>query len=462
MTNLKISDKLNFIFWSAVAIGISTIFQVNIAVTLFLIFLCAYLKFMRPDLKKFNLLNLIFLFVIVFAASFVIVRKQISPYYIPFALIPMIATLLFNKLEISILLSLACAVALGSIAGNSFILTIIFLISGSLSSMLVLDARKRSTIIRAGIIVSAVQALALMLLESFKFSMLNQYFIILINGFVSSLVVLGVLPIFEHLFKTVTNVSLLELADFNHPLLQRMILEAPGTYHHSLIVGNLSESACKAVGANALLARIGAYYHDIGKIEKAEYFSENQQELSKHDALSPMMSKMIIINHVKDGAELAKKYRFSPVLIDFILQHHGSSLVYYFYRRALENLEDDQKVLEEGFRYPGPKPSTKETAVVLLADSVEAATRALKEPSPAKIQEVVYKIINNKFIDRQLDECDLTLKDLEKISEVFVRILGGIYHSRVTYPENTSSENHHKKPAKEDSHQSEKDQRSNP
>jgi putative nucleotidyltransferase with HDIG domain len=230
-----------------------------------------------------------------------------------------------------------------------------------------------------------------------------------------------------------------------------MIMEAPGTYHHSLIVGNLSEAACTSVGANALLARIGAYYHDIGKLEKPEYFSENQDiKTSKHDTLSPDMSKLVIMNQVTKGLELAKKYKLNPRLIDFILQHHGTSLVYYFYRRALETLEEDQEVREEGFRYPGPKPNTKETAIVLLADSAEAATRALKEPSPANIKDVVHKIINNKFIDGQLDECDLTLKDLEKISEIFIRILSGIYHARITYPESqvNSSENNHKKSAK--------------
>jgi hypothetical protein len=213
-----------------------------------------------------------------------------------------------------------------------------------------------------------------------------------------------------------------------------MILEAPGTYHHSLIVGNLSDTACTTIGANGLLARVGAYYHDIGKLQKPEYFIENQQiKKNLHDALSPTMSKLIIMNHIKEGLDLAKKYSLSPVLWDFIQQHHGNSLVYYFYRRALEDKEEDQEVTEEGFRYPGPKPNTKETAIVLLADSVEAATRALKDPTPAKIEEVVHKIINNKFIDGQLDECDLTLKDIEKISSVFTKMLSGIYHSRVNY-----------------------------
>ncbi|HTZ11158.1 MAG TPA: hypothetical protein VMD04_02095, partial [Candidatus Margulisiibacteriota bacterium] len=177
--------------------------------------------------------------------------------------------------------------------------------------------------------------------------------------------------------------------------------------------------------------------------------------------LSPTMSKLIIMNHVKEGEELAKKYRLNPSIIDFILQHHGDSLVFYFYRRALENLEDYREVEEEVFRYPGPKPNSKETAIVLLADSAEAATRALKEPTPAKIEELVHKVINNKFIDGQLDACDLTLKDLEKISSVFIKILSGIYHSRVSYPEENGSEANHKKPSKEDSHPSEKDKRSN-
>ena len=229
----------------------------------------------------------------------------------------------------------------------------------------------------------------------------------------------------------------MELADFNHPLLQRMTLEAPGTYHHSLVVGNLSDAACQAVGANALLARIGAYYHDIGKLSKPGYFSENQGpdlKTSKHDTLSPTMSKLVIMNHVKEGVELAKKYKLNPQLVDFIEQHHGNSLVFYFYRRALENLDENEEINEEGFRYPGPKPKTKEAAIVLLADSVEAASRTLKEPNAGNIEELVHKVINNKFIDGQLDECDLTLKDLEKISAVFVRILSGIYHSRITYP----------------------------
>ena len=275
-----------------------------------------------------------------------------------------------------------------------------------------------------------------------------------INGVVCGIAVVGLLPVFEYLFGRITNISLLELSDFNQPVLKRLMLEAPGTYHHSLIVGNLSEAACEAVGANALLARIGAYFHDIGKIEKSEYFSENQNlGVTKLEDLTPSMSKLIIINHVKEGEALSKRYRLNIKITDFILQHHGTSLVYYFYRRALENEEEDKNVSEEGFRYPGPKPKSKETAIVLLADSVEAATRSIKDPTPNRIEQEVHKIVNNKFIDGQLDECELTLKDLEKISGIFIRLLTSIYHARITYPKAAGRANNHHKSAKEDSHQ---------
>jgi hypothetical protein len=351
----------------------------------------------------------------------------------------MLSTILFNELGVSLLLTLAAAFTIASISENNYYLGVLFSISGIVSSIFVFGARKRMAIIRAGFLIGLVQMISLFAIDRFLIKNPTEYVILMLNGIICSFIVLATLPIFEILFKTVTNISLLELTDT--PLLNRLKLETPGTYYHSLIVGNLSEAACETVGANGLLARLGAYYHDIGKIEKAEYFTENQDiNQSKHDTLSPTMSKLIIMNHVKVGAELARKYKLNPRIIDFILQHHGSSLVYYFYRRALENLEEDQEIKEEGFRYPGPKPNTKETAIVLLADSVEAATRALKDPDRTKIEEVVHKIVNNKFIDGQLDECDLTLKNLEKIAEIFIRILSGIYHNRITYPEiNTPS-----------------------
>jgi putative nucleotidyltransferase with HDIG domain len=457
---IKIDIKAIVIPLAVLAVG--SIIRLNLMVTLLLLALYLYSSFRQFDARGYSLLNALLLFLLMLCASYFMIRQHVPVYYIPYSLIPLLATLLFSNLEISLLLTLAISVAVASLSVIPFVITLWFLLSGIIASLLVLGARKRTTVIRAGLFIGIVQAIALICLEKLAINAPWRYSILFLNGVVSSILVLGILPIFEYLFNTVTNISLLELADFNHPLLQRMIIEAPGTYHHSLIVGNLSESACNSVGANALLARIGAYYHDIGKLSKPGYFSENQElSKNKHDELSPTMSKLIIMNHVREGLETAKKYRLNSALLDFIQQHHGKSLVYYFYRRALETLEEDQDIKEEGFRYPGPKPNSKETAIVLLADSVEAATRALKEPTPAKIEELVHRVINNKFIDGQLDECELALKDLEKISNVFIRILCGIYHSRVNYPEEVKSGNNHKKPSEENPGQKDKDKKGN-
>lgn len=441
MIKQSVKSRLKYIFLAVLIFPVSYIMRVNLVVPLFLLSLYLYLRLEKSSFKNFNLLNSTLLLLIIFSGSYIAIRQNLPIYYLPFSLIPMLTVLLFNSPQIAFLITLASSLSVASISNNPFQAMQLFLISGIFSIILVFGARKRITIIRAGFIIGVIQVITLVFIDNFWIALPQRYLVLLLNGLISSIIVLGILPVFEYLFKTFTNISLLELADFNHPLLQRLILEAPGTYHHSLMVGNLCESACAAVGANALLARIGAYYHDIGKLSKPDYFSENQSvKESRHDALSPEMSKLIIMNHVKEGVDLARKYKLNPALIDFIQQHHGTGLVYYFYRRALENSVEDQEVKEDIYRYPGPKSNSKETAIVLLADSVEAATRALKEPSPAKIEEMVHKVINNKFIEGQLDECELTLKDLEKISAVFIRILSGIYHSRVIYPEEPRSE----------------------
>ncbi len=436
MIKPAIINRLKATLGIALVFFLSYVLEVNFILPLFLVCIFFYLK---STSRNYNLLYLALFFVIIFVTTYFILKQGWPAFYIPFSAIPMLSVILFNELGLSLLLTLTSSVSIAYFAHNHY-LGILFFISGILSGILVRNSRRRSVIIRTGFIIGLVQIVSLFFIDSFRMSYPLGYLMFMLNGIVSGVIVIGTLPIFEYLFKSVTNVSLLELADFNQPLLQRMIMEAPGTYHHSLIVGNLSEAACASVGANALLARIGAYYHDIGKLEKPEYFSENQDiKTSKHDNLSSTMSKLLIMSHVSGGAELAKKYKLNPRLIDFILQHHGTSLVYYFYRKALETLEEDQEIREEGFRYPGPKPNTKETAIVLLADSVEAATRALKEPTPVNIKEVVHKIINNKFIDGQLDACDLTLKDIERISAIFIRILSGIYHARITYPESQAN-----------------------
>jgi len=435
---------------------LGVILNINLLIPLILIVIFIYLevwKKQRPWDCRF--LHLILLFSIIYVIGHWAVSERLSIWYIPFSLIPMLVIILWQNLLLSSLMIMACGFSL-AIEFESLGLGILFFVSAIVSTVLLVNVRRRSQIIRAGFVAGLFQALTWLFILDFSVSNinnLNPYLFLIFNGVTCGVIVVGVLPVFEYIFGRVTNISLLELSDFNQPIFKKLMLEAPGTYHHSLVVGNLSEAACEAVGANALLARIGAYYHDIGKVEKAEYFSENQNiGASKHESLVPSMSKLVIMNHVKEGETLAKRYRLNPRITDFILQHHGTSLVYYFYRRALENEEEDKEVTEEGFRYPGPKPKSKETAIVLLADSVEAATRALKNPTPGRIEQEIKTIINNKFIDGQLDECELTLKDLEKISGIFIRLLTSIYHSRITYPQKERADNHHKS-AKEDSRQ---------
>ncbi|MBI5183783.1 MAG: HDIG domain-containing protein, partial [Nitrospinae bacterium] len=257
-----------------------------------------------------------------------------------------------------------------------------------------------------------------------------------VGGVIVAMVVSSIVPILESIFHVTSDIRLLELSDMDHPLLRQLVLDAPGTFHHSIIVGSIAEAAAESIGANPLLARVGSYYHDIGKMKKPEYFIENHPDSNKHDNLAPSMSSLIITSHVKDGIELAKENGLMERIIDFIREHHGTSLITYFYSKAKEKENIDvQLIKEENYRYVGPKPQTKETAIILLADSVEAASRTLTEPTHSRLQGLVHKIINEKFIDGQLDECDLTLRDLHNISESFIRILTGIFHLRIDYPE---------------------------
>lgn len=414
---------------------------IDYMVAVILLALFIFLKFSkRLYSEKYNYLALGLLYVlVVVSAKAMSIYTDISPYFIPVGMASMLCALLFNDLALMLIITAALSASVGLIAGGDLYLSCVLFSGGFFGGFLVLNVRRRSQIVSAGIISGIIQALVSLLAIEVNSGIDLRHYLLpnFFNGLLTGFLVSGVLPVFEYLFDIATNIKLLELSDFNHPLLRSMVLEAPGTYHHSLIVGNLSEAAAEAIGANSLLARVGAYYHDIGKIDKAEYFIENQppDEPLTHDKLKPSISKMVIMNHVREGKDLARKYHLNQKIIDFIEQHHGTSLVFYFYYRALEDGSTEQKVEEEGFRYSGPKPQARETAIVLLADSVEGATRALGERTPKKIDELVHKIINNKFIDGQLDECDLTLSDLEVIASVFAKILSAVYHARITYPE---------------------------
>ena len=254
------------------------------------------------------------------------------------------------------------------------------------------------------------------------------------SGIAVSSIVSVLLPFLEYAFKITTDISLLELLDLNQPLMKMLMINAPGTYHHSVIVGNLVEAAAEAVGVNPLLARVSSYYHDIGKIKMPEYFVENQGGVpSKHEKLTPHMSSMVITNHVKEGVELAKQYNLPQSVIDIIRQHHGASVITYFYQKAKEYGHETVTV-EDDYKYPGPKPQTRVAALVMMADAVEASSRVLTDPTPARIAALVDKIINHIFLDGQLDECELTFKDISEIKQKFSYILTGIFHKRIDYP----------------------------
>ncbi len=246
----------------------------------------------------------------------------------------------------------------------------------------------------------------------------------------------GLLPFIEKLFRTATSLTLLDYGEATKPLLERLAMEAPGTFNHSWQIGMLAESGANAIGANGLLCRVGSYYHDVGKLNKPRYFVENQGErLNQHKELSPTMSRMIIVGHVKDGLELAREYKLPRVLHQFIATHHGTTLVEYFYHEATKQENaNDSSIAETDFRYPGPKPSTKEAAIVMLTDAVESATRAMQDPTPNRIENIVHEVGQKRLQDGQFDDCDLTMRELKLIEESLIKSLCGMYHGRIAYP----------------------------
>jgi hypothetical protein len=310
---------------------------------------------------------------------------------------------------------------------------------GSLvGSFAVVKCKKRTDLLKAGLYISITNIVALTGIILFKRIddiefLRNAYLYASMSGIVVSAMVSIILPVIENLFKVSTDITLLELLDLNHPLMKNLMIAAPGTYHHSIIVGNLVESVAEDIGVNPLLARVSAYYHDIGKIKMPEYFIENLTgTVSKHDRLTPHMSSIILASHVKEGVEIAREFKLPEAVIDVIQQHHGTCLMTYFYQKAKDTADTEPK--EEDYRYHGPKPKTRVAALVMLADAVEAASRVLKDPTPARIEALVDRIVNHIFIDGQLENCELTLRDISLIKKRFTYILTGILHRRVDYP----------------------------
>ncbi len=367
---------------------------------------------------------------------FIGTKLQLSVYLYPIAIFSALVTILFDA-EVGVFNTFILALLLGILHRFNFSIVLVTIIVGTVACYSTQQVRHRSEFFRTIVYLSLTYIVLILLIESFKVSppgeILNLAGFGLINGIASPILTIGLLPIFESLFGFTTDITLLELSDLNHPLLKRLSLEAPGTYHHSIIVGNLAEAAAKSIGANSLLARVGAYYHDIGKMEIPEYFVENQLGIkSKHDSLTPTMSAIILSSHVKKGRILGEEADLPDEVLNFIEEHHGTMTMNYFLNKAKEMGIENASI--DDFRYPGPKPRTRETAIVMLADTTEAASRTLANPKPARISNLVQNIINDRFQSGELEECPLTLKDLADIRESFTQILIGVFHYRIEYP----------------------------
>lgn len=388
-------------------------------------------------------------------------HESLTLFLIPFALAPLVHSVLLGK-DAGIFSTVVVSILGCLLVPEDRVLSyLIFSFMAGLTAVLVTqEVRKRGRVLRAGFYVGVM---VLVLAYAFDLISIRPLFsggiaeweafginsaVAFGTGLLTGMVVSGLLPIVEGLFGITSDISWLELSDLNHRLLRRMQLEAPGTFHHSLVVASLSEAAAESIGANAMICRVCSYFHDIGKLNKPEYFIENQGDENPHNALTPTMSALIIVAHVKDGVDLALKHKLNSRIIDVITEHHGDSLVYYFYRKAqeqrkmeeekvaegLENEEDLPNIDEKNFRYPGPTPRTRESGIVSLADAVESASRSLQKPTPQKIRALIDEIVFNRIKDGQLDGCGLTVSELRRVRESFSKTLRSMLHSRIDYP----------------------------
>jgi hypothetical protein len=371
------------------------------------------------------------------------ITSMVPEYLIPVCLASILVAILFD-LELSFAITVYIALYTGVVLNFKHSMILFTLLGGLVAAIVTKNIRYRIDFFKAIPPIVGTYSLIIIVwhLTLYRLSFLEigqNLGLALINAILATFIAMVLVSVFEKFFDITTNMTLIELSDMNHPILKKLSIEAAGTYNHSVLVANLAESAAERIGANALLARVASYYHDIGKIEKADYFVENclTGDKNRHNKLAPSMSALIISSHVKDGLELARKYKLPKVVQDAVLQHHGTSTVSFFYEKALEQ-DPHKQVNEEDFRYPGPRPQTRENAILMLADSVEAASRSLATSSPKLLRELVKKIIRDKFSSSQLDQCNLTLRDLDEIVEGFMPVLQGIFHSRIEYPQKES------------------------
>jgi len=371
-----------------------------------------------------------------------VLLNKFSPLYEDFPIALIIPTALFMMIlavfmstRLAMIMSITLplgAYFAGAFDNYSFLIA---LVSGITAATVLHNAQTRMSLIKAGLLIAAANCFAVVVVLLLRHNFLYEYpamlFWAALNGIISGMLTLGILPPLEHALNAVTSFRLMELSDLNAPILRKLFTLAPGTYSHSLMVANLAEQACQDIGANALLARVGAYYHDIGKMDNPDYFVENQSEHNKHDEIAPRLSATIIRSHVKLGVEKAHSLGLPSDVISIIAEHHGNSVISWFYNKATEQEED---VSSEDFTYPGDPPRSRESAVVMLADITEAAVRTLNKPTAGKIDKFIQQLFEDKIDHGQLSQSDLSFRDLEVIKKAFVRVLAGYYHSRIEYP----------------------------
>ncbi len=427
-------EDVNFI-----AQYIGSVFHVTMIVILFGLYLYLFRKKIFHDNGKLILISLLLLMESFFAFLTLKIDTALPIEYLIFVpAASMLLAIIFDS-RVAFYGTVVMAFVVAGIRGNDYSIALASLVAGALSVYTVRDIRNRTQIFRSMVFIligysAAIFALGMERFESFNV-LLGELVFASVNSVFSPVLTYGLLIFFERVFHVTTGLTLLELSDFNHPLIRLLSEKSPGTFHHSIVMGNLAEAGAEAVSANSTLARVGAYYHDIGKTLKPEYFVENQMgALNRHEKLAPQMSALILESHVKEGVALGKEYGLPEKILDFIPMHHGTTLMAFFYDKAIKKKGKKDEVHESDFRYPGPKPQTKETGIVMLADAAEATVRSLDNPSVLKIEGTIDAIIKARFIEGQLDECELTLKDLTKIRGAFLKILVGIHHQRIKYP----------------------------
>ncbi|MFH1942491.1 MAG: HDIG domain-containing metalloprotein [bacterium] len=405
-----------------------------------LFILVAFIRLGHPEVLKDTKMVLLVALVILLVGllTFLIHRLDASEYLVPTALGAMLLAVLIDS-SMGFWGAAVISVLVGGIWGNDFNLMVVSFFVGVVGVLTIKSIRDRRQLIQAILYLVGATLFAITFMGFLRFlpfrEIVKQWPYGALTGLITPIMTYGLMPLVESVFNITTDFSLLELSNLNHPLLKRLSVEASGTYHHSIIVGNLSEAAAQAVGANSLLARVGSYYHDVGKIEKAEYFVENQvRGENPHEKLTPRMSALILMNHVKRGLELSEKYKLPLSIKNIIAQHQGTAVMSFFYQKAVRK-NGGEEAREEDYRYPGPRPQTKEAAIVMLADAVEAAARSLKDPTHSRLKGLIEDLVDGRFKEGQLDESPLTLRDLERIKEAFLMILAGTFHTRIEYPE---------------------------